>query len=409
MKFLERIKSVFRKPEPKNDNAMTWGDLNRYFDRPAGYFAGGSDDLGDATYFTCLKTLSESIGKIPCYVQDGNYNRVYDTELAWLLGCSPNKRQTAAEFFSTLEFNRNHYGNGYAYINWLENGTLEGIYPLDARYVRVLVNNSNEETKSHYYYEYNKSGKVFRFAPEDILHVKSWLLSSDGYVGLSVRDILRTYMEGNKAAQNFQNRLFTSGLQANLAVKYSSDLNREEKKQVIEDLKNIDLGYSDRVMLLPPGWDCETLDVKLTDSDFFNLRKYGSLQVASAFGIKPNFLNDYSKSSYANSAAQNTSFYADTLLYVITLYEQEMSRKLLTHAEIRKGLSIKFNYSVILRADPSQQAEMLAKYVGGSIYTINEARGKAGLPPVEDGNKIIMASGYSTLDKVMEANNNEGN
>ena len=406
MSVFERIKSVFR-DEPKNE-AMTLADLNRYFDRPASYAVVG-DDLGEATYYTCLKTLSESIGKIPCYVQDGDYNRVYNTELAWLLGYAPNKRQTAAEFFAYLEMQRNHYGNGYAYINWSNNGALEGIYPLDARYVRVLVNNTDDSTKSHYYYEYSKNGHVVRFAPDDVIHVKNWLVSSDGYVGLSVRDVLHAYMDGNKASQNFQNKMFQSGLQANIAVKYTSDMNREQKKQVMKDLKDIDLGYADRTILLPPGWDVEPLDLKLTDSQFFELRKYSALQVAAAFGIKPNTLNDYSKSSYANSAAQNTSFYADTLLYIITLYEQEMSRKLLTNAEIRKGLSIKFNYSVILRADPTAQAEMLAKYVGGSIYTINEARAKAGLPPVDDGNKIIMASGYSTLDKVLNGGNNEGN
>ena len=246
-----------------------------------------------------------------------------------------------------------------------------------------------------------------RFAPDDIIHVKNWLTSSDGYVGLSVRDILRAYMDGNKTAQNFQNRLFSSGLKANIAIKYASDLNREQKKQVMEDLKNIDLGYADRVLLLPPGWDCEALDLKLTDSQFLETRKYSALQIASAFGIKPNTLNDFSKSSYANSAIQNTSFYSETLLYIITLYEQEMTRKLLTKAEIDKGLSVHFNVNVMLRADPSAQAEMLAKYVGGSIYTVNEARAKAGLPPVADGDKIIMASGYSTLDKVINGGTNE--
>ena len=406
MSLFDRLKGLF-KVKNEVDTAMTYGDLNRYFERPSVYFP-SIDDLGEATYYICLKTLSESLGKIPCFIQDGNYNKVYDTELSYLLGYAPNTRQTAAEFFSYIEYQRNHYGNGYAYAHWLPNGTLEGLYPLDARYVRVLVNNTGEDTQHKYYYEYSKNSKTVRFSPDDIIHVKNWLVSSDGYLGLSVRDILSAYMAGNKAAQNFQNKMFVSGLQANIAIKYTSDMNREQKKQVLADLKDIDLGYADKALLLPPGWDVEPLDLKLTDSQFFELRKYSALQVAAAFGIKPNTLNDYSKSSYANSAAQNTSFYADTLLYIITLYEQEMSRKLLTHTEIRKGLSIKFNVAVMLRADPTAQAEMLAKYVGGSIYTVNEARAKAGLPPVNDGYKIIMASGYSTLDKVI-GGTNEGN
>ena len=398
MRVFDKIKNIFN---VKNEAAgTTFEDLNRYFNRPATAFVGG-DDIGDATYFTCLKTLSESLGKMPCYIQDGDYNRVRNSDLARMLEWSPNKRQTAAEFFSYLEFQRNHYGNGYAYVHWLPNGTLDGIYPLDAKYVRVLVNNTGEATEHKYYYEYSKNGSAVRFSPDEILHVKSWLLSADGYVGLSVRDILRVYLDGSKSAQSFQSNLFKNGLQANLIVKYTSDMNRQQRKQVVEDMKDIDTGYKDRILLLPPGWDASTLDMKLTDAEFFNLRKYSALQIAAAFGIKPNTLNNYEKSSYSSSAAQNLSFYTDTLLYIITLYEQEFTRKLLTDSELKKGLSIKFNYGVILRANPTEQAEMLAKYVGGSIYTVNEARSKAGLPPVPDGDNIITASGYSTLQKVM--------
>ena len=69
-------------------------------------------------------------------------------------------------------------------------------------------------------------------------------------------------------------------------------------------------------------------ELRLEFVEIYELKKYNSLQIAAAFGIKPNNLNDYSKSSYANSSAQNLSFYIDTLLYNITLYEQELNRKL---------------------------------------------------------------------------------
>lgn len=111
-------------------------------------------------------------------------------------------------------------------------------------------------------------------------------------------------------------------------------------------------------------------------------------------------MNDYDKSSYSNAAAQNLSFYTDTLLYIITLYEQEFSRKLFTTEQLNDGIRVHFNFSVILRTDPSTQAQALATYVTNGIYQVNEARAKAGLPPVKDGDIIVINGSYKGLDHI---------
>lgn len=56
------------------------------------------------------------------------------------------------------------------------------------------------------------------------------------------------------------------------------------------------------------------LDIKLSDSQFIELKEYSALQIAAAFGIKPNQINDYTKSSYSNSEMQQLSFLTDTML-----------------------------------------------------------------------------------------------
>ena len=109
-------------------------------------------------------------------------------------------------------------------------------------------------------------------------------------------------------------------------------------------------------------------------------------------------MNDYDKSSYSSAAAQNLSFYTDTLLYIITLYEQELSRKLLTTDQLNSGIRVHFNFNVILRTDPATQAQALATYVTNGIYQVNEAREKAGLPPVKDGDVIVINGSYKGLD-----------
>ncbi len=363
---------------------------------------GGGSSLSEVTYLTCLKTLSEAMGKLPVGVEDGNHNKIAG-DVSRLLSVGPNPRQTAAEFFGTLEFCRNHYGNGYAYCAWDEKtGALKGLYPLDPRYVTIWINDTGTLTDLPYYYSYvdSRGGKTYMILPEDMIHVKSWITDSGAHLaGKPVHDILHSYFTGNKASQSFLNNLYRNGLQANLVIKYVGDLSTDKKKQILNELSTLaGMNTAERAIPIPVGWDIQPLDLKLSDAQFLEIRKYSALQIAAAFGIKPNFLNDYDKSSYSNAAAQNLSFYTDTLLYIITVYEQELSRKLLTTSQLNDGLRVHFNFSVILRTDPSTQAQALATYVTNGIYKINEAREKAGLPPVKDGEIIVVNGSYKGLD-----------
>jgi hypothetical protein len=129
--------------------------------------------------------------------------------------------------------------------------------------------------------------------------------------------------------------------------------------------------------------------VKLGDNQFIEVKQYTSLQIASAFGIKPYQIGDYTKSSYASAEAQQLSFYVDTLLYIIKQYEEELTYKLLSPEEIGNGLHFKFNVAVILRADLKTQIDSLSTAVNSFIYTPNEARALLDLENKEGGDELL--------------------
>ena len=99
---------------------------------------------------------------------------------------------------------------------------------------------------------------------------------------------------------------------------------------------------------MPLGATLTPLNTKFTDNQFLELKQYSALQIASAFGIKPYQIGDYTKSSYASAEAQQLSFYVDTLLYILKQYEEELTYKLLSRKECTNGLHFKFNVAVIL-------------------------------------------------------------
>lgn len=381
MNFISKIKKRFM----NSSQTISLSDINELFFQSSGGAFG--PDISEITYFTCLKTLSESLGKLPVYLMDDEKQRISDHEAMRVFNIEPNKTCTPIQFFTYMEYCRNHFGNAYAYIENGTKGEVKALHPLDPRRIQIWVNNTKNWTEHSYYYYYTdaKTGKNYWIAPEEMLHVKSWITEDAGLAGKSVREILATNMAGSKASQNFLNELYQKGLTANAVVKYVGDLSGEKQNALLRRIEAQAKEEGRRMITLPIGFDIQTLDLKLTDSQFYELKKYNSLQIAAAFGIKPNNLNDYSKSSYANSGAQNLSFYIDTLLYNITLYEQELNRKLLSTKELMSGLSFKFNVSVILRGDPQQQADILQRLVSCGVYSINDARRLLDKPKTEGG------------------------
>ena len=369
------------------------------------------EDLGEIVYFICLKVLSESMGKIPVYLLDSDKNRIKDHDSIKSLQVSTNRWQTPAQFFTVNEYNRNHYGNAYNYIKRGTDGELESLIPLDPRYMQIYIDNISSFDNRRYIYFYcdPRTGKSYYLNAEDVLHFRSWICEDNGIVGRSVREILARTLTGAKASSEYLNKLYSNGMLANLCVHYVGDLNDKEQEALLNAIEKQARNKNRKMISVPMEFKVEPLDLKLADSQFFELKQFTSLQIAAAFGVLPNLINDFSKASYANSVMQQLMFLTNTVLYNVTTYEQEMGRKLLTAREIEAGYHFKFNTNVLLRTTPDQQSEIINKLVQSGCYSPNDARKWLDMPPIPGnaGNQYFVNGSYVSLDNLGAAYQNE--
>lgn len=392
-KFKNNIKALTSNSSTKNDqlttliNFLGLQDTNR-------------KELSEATYFACLKVLSETLGKLPLKLLKHNDNNGVITcrehEMFRVLNERPNKYMTATTFWSTMEYNRNHYGNAYAlivtkkqndkvkYSLWVLPSDCVEIWYDDAKIIKDIPD---------IYYIYTCSAGTYKFGSEEILHFKT-SSTFDGITGMSVRERLRTTIIGNSKAQELVNKMYDNGFTAKAVLQYTSSLSDDNAKEFAKGIEKFATGkYTDEelknIIPIPLGATLTPLNIKLTDNQFIDVKKYTALQIASAFGIKPYQIGDYDKSSYSSAEAQQLSFYIDTMLYIIKQYEEEISYKLLSEEELKEGYHAKFNVGVILRADQSTQIETLSKGVSNFIYTPNEARAFIDLPAKEGGDRLL--------------------
>lgn len=370
--------------------------------------------ISEVTYYTCMKMLSETMGKLPLkYYQETERGRIRaePDEMTRLLTVRPNPIMTPTTMWSAVEMNCQHYGNAFIWIRrTFERKKYGGIYkPLDlwlmqSSYVTVLMDDVGifgGKGKLYYQYSDPKSGEQYLFKSEDVMHFKTWY-SLDGIMGEPVRKILQDTVGGALESQSFMNKLYEQGLTASMAMQYVGDLDEGRRKQLENKFANALTGPKNagKVIPVPIGLQLTPLKMSLTDAQFFELKKYSALQIAGAFGIKPNQINNYEKSSYANSETQQLAFLVDTMAYRLKMYEEEINFKVLPTQTQKEGFFYKFNEKAILRADSQTQMENLAKAVNNGIYTQNEAREYLDKPAKEGGDTLMVNGNYIPITMV---------
>lgn len=398
MKLTERVRAAAAaftaKSAVDNSEEMT---LNQLLSFLGVHKAGDAAAMSEAVYFACCKVLSEAVGKLPLKIQQhstGQGIRVAREHPYYrMLNERPNRYMAASTFWSTMELCRNHYGNAYAWIDTRDPARPQ-LWPIDPTAVQVWYDDAKRlDNVPDVYYRVSTKTGVLILGSEEVLHFKSHH-TLDGLVGISVREQLASTIQGNSKAQNYINKLYDSGMTAKAVLQYTGNLKDANVEALTKGIEAYAKGEMkargiENIIPLPYGMVLTPLNLKLADSQFLEIKQYTALQIASAFGVKPYQVGDYTKSSYASAEAQQLSFLVDTLLYIVKQYEEEIGYKLLTDAEEAGGYHVKFNTAVILRADQQTQINTLSAAVSSFLMTPNEARERLDLPSKPGGDELL--------------------
>ena len=398
MAFMDRVRAAFsaltEKGATENAEQMT---LNQLLNFLGVQKAGDAAAMSEAVYFACCKVLSEAVGKLPLKIQqyttDKGIRVAREHAYYRMLNERPNRYMAASTFWSTMELCRNHYGNAYAWIDTRDTNRPQ-LWPIDPSAVQVWYDDGRrlDEVPDVYYRVSTKAG-VIVMGSEEVLHFKSHN-TLDGLVGISVREQLASTIQGNAKAQAYINKLYENGMTAKAVLQYTANLKDDSVQALTRGLEAYAKGAMkdkgiENIIPVPFGVTLTPLNLKLADSQFLEIKQYTALQIASAFGVKPYQVGDYTKSSYASAEAQQLSFLVDTLLYIVKQYEEEIGYKLLTDTEEAGGYHVKFNTAVILRADQQTQINTLSAAVSSFLMTPNEARERLDLPSKPGGDQLL--------------------
>lgn len=380
-----------------------------------------SDDmLSEIIYYTCLKTNSEMMGKMPLKfyqkTKEGTVQSINDN--IRLLDLRPNEYQTAAALKAWWEMQVNRFGNAFIWkdqefkpnAKYGGKYVVKGFYPMHASNVTAIIDDRGLfGTNGGLYFQYTNpyTGEIVILKNDEVLHFTG-PLSDDGVLGLSVEQVLRRKFAGARAADAYEAELFEHGLTARMVLQYTGnyDEHRVEEIQRKYGDKLTGVQAAGKVIGIPSGLTLTPLNMNMVDADFVNIRKYDSLSIAACLNVKPSQLNIYSDSKYASSESEALAF-LEGFSFKLRMYEDEINAKLLTPQEYKKGCFYKFNEQAVLRVDSKTKSEVIGNYVRDGVYKVNEAREILDLPHAEGGDRIYINGSYVPLTEAGVAYKNK--
>jgi HK97 family phage portal protein len=300
--------------------------------------------------------------------------RVLERPVPWL-GESEWKRQIVAD--SIL------WGDGLALVNRVR-GEPRELPRIDPRSCNIVVDMVTGEPS---YSVALQQGGVETFIYKDVVHLRGPTL--DGAKGMGVVALGAEAIGLALVLEEHATRLFSRGARPGGVLEVATKLSDGTLARLKSSFADVYGGASNsgRTAILEQGMKFIPLQLTSTDAQFIEMRRFQIEEIARLLNIAPVLLGDLQHATLNNSAALAQLFLDRTISPILELFEDALERTLLSDEERDAGYCIEFDVSNFVRSDIEKRFAALKTGIESGVLTLNEARDREGLPPVEGGDK----------------------
>ena len=346
--------------------------------------------------YTCVRTITSDIAKIPWIIEKknpaGGWKTDHDHPYNDLLQY-PNDRHTPFEFVEEMVLGCMLNGDSFAVVIRDKNGKPTKLIPTNPYTTRVYEDPQDGEL---YYYVTSKmlfnektsikteQGESRTIYHSDMIRMRG--LSLDvGKNGFSPINLAREAFGLAIATQETAARAYTNG--ANISGYFKPDLGlgNEAAMAMADKLKTVIAGIvnSGKTAVLP-GLDYVPINKNVSDLQLVEARRQVTGDIGRIFRVPPYKLGLNDSEKAANVAEQEQSYISNTLVQYTKPYEQHLNRVLFTRQE-RQIYRITPDFTK--QAEPSEQVrgDYYAKALTYGWMNPDEVRDREGFSPVPDG------------------------
>lgn len=380
MGFWNNVKHLFSTDPQQKASSGDWEGQGFHFSNWANSnFFGTHNNIlrNNEEVFGVISRLANTLSSLPIHEYKA-YDQI-NTPTSDLLHGEANPSMSAFQLINQLEVSRNTDGNAYAWIERDEQGTPVNLWPIDPGSVIVKRNIDDNSI----WYEVNSTEYHFLVFNTDIIHVKH-ISPLTGVLGISPLDVLREPLKFKKAVEDFS--LSEMDKKDSYIIQYDRTVSPENRQAMINDFRRM-ITENGGAVVQEKGFDFTRFESNFQPSDLSTTNSITRSRVATAFNVPLSFLNESLESGNGKSNEQvMLQFVEMTLIPIVTQYESEFNRKLLSNAERAQGIYFKFNINGLLRGDTSSRTAFYQTLIRNGIASANDLRKLEELPPSDAKN-----------------------
>lgn len=367
--------------EPDKDTAFMDALVSMTSSDSATYVGAGA--LRNADVYTAIRVIASDIASSP--IQGTN------DKTAKLLNENPNPQMNGFNFKFALAVNLLLNGNAFAEITRDNSGR-----PTQLNFIKnseMVVKQDDQSGQVTYNYQPNNL-KRRQITPVNMLHFKYF--TQDGIVGISPLYALRDQISVQKSGNNLLRGFFQNGVNGTTVLKvHKTDLDAGAKENIREQFEKANTGNNAlRSLVIDDSMDISNLEVNTDVLKFINSNDWSSRQIAEAFNIPIERLGV--ENEHSSNEKSNLLYLQNSLSDYFSVFSSEINSKL--------AGTYTFNTDKLFSADPATNQDLALKGLQGGLLTVNEARSKIGLAPVDNGDQILFNKNYVPIE---DLNSNE--
>lgn len=366
--------------------------------------------------YQCIGLISNTISKLPFFVLDKKTKKeIEDSEIPMLLNLSPNSKMNASIFKQTVIGNLLVYGNSYILPKRkprsFEITELEIVDP-DS----VSINETSDGKLQYVISTKDNPEKKLRY--DEIVHIKI-NPTKDGIQGVSPLTYARLTTSVGLKQEEFQESFYDNGGRPDGVLKTQADLSDKKVELEMPDgstkimsMKDaLRLAWEDahsgsnkrfNIAVLDNGLEYSTIpQISPADMDFVNSKAANIEDICRYFNVPPYKLG-VGKQTYSNNEQASIEYITNAIVPLVTQIEQELTIKLLTNFDVKKGYVIKCNVEAELRGDSSARGAWYKVMQTTGAYSINEIRAYEDLPEIKNGDARLVGANSTPLDLIVK-------
>lgn len=370
----------------------SWGLGGRSMRTDTGLYVNERSAMNLPVAYACVGLLSDVLATAPAHVvvydeKSGRTEPVTGDPRELMLNLRPNEYMTAFTQRQTTQAHTLLSGNGYCEIrrNRLGQGVELWPLPWDAVRPTVIGNPGDQRIR----YQGTVAGTPIDLSPDEVLHIRG--LGYDGLLGLSPIGLARQALGLGLAMEKFGAKLFANDLRSGGWLEHPGELSPQAMLNLRESIQaQGGLENAHGVKIIEEGMKFSSASIPPEDAQFLGSREFTIAEFARMYRVPLELLQAQGKTSSWGSGIEQLflAFISFTLRPWVVQWNQEMSAKLLTTEEQKRGMRVVLSLDDMKKGDSTARAAFYERMHNIQALTVNEIRAEEGRNPLPGGNEF---------------------